>query len=241
MRSTQSAFAPRDAIPAYPVLGGGKIGVDTLTWLPSNGYPGEALSWVVPRDAWYFNCASFEVGIGFLEATFGSLADEYEAIASASTTEALCLEVEQSGRWLRLDEDVWPTMFHAATISQRELDTLRHVGNIHREGRVQRLEVGEMVLDKATMQTATDILYFDCTASAFAHNVGDRSPVFSPGRINLQMVRQFQLGADRLHRGQHRRRGRAGPHDGADTDDQHRRGLPTGSNQRNPQPEFLGE
>ncbi|MDH3302916.1 MAG: NAD(P)/FAD-dependent oxidoreductase [Acidimicrobiia bacterium] len=174
------------------VLGGGKTGVDALTWLLSNGYPGEALSWVVPRDAWFFNRASFEVGIDFLEATFGSLADEYEAIASASNIEDLCLEIEQSGRWLRVDHDVWPTMFHAATISQRELETLRRVGNIHREGRVQRLEVGEMVLDNATVPTATDILYVDCTASALAHNVGDRSPVFSPGRINLQMVRQFQ-------------------------------------------------
>jgi len=174
------------------VLGGGKTGVDALTWLLSNGYPGEATSWVVPRDAWFFNRARFEVGIDFFEATFGSLVAEYEAMASASNIEDLCLEIEQAGRWLRLDEDVWPTMFHAATISQRELDTLRQVGNIHRDGRVQRLEVGEMVLDKATVQTATDTLYVDCTASALAHNVNDLSPVFTPGRINLQMVRQFQ-------------------------------------------------
>ena len=35
-------------------------------------------------------------------------------------------------------------------------------------------------------------LYVDCTASAVGENIDDLTPVFAPGRINLQMIRQFQ-------------------------------------------------
>ena len=47
------------------------------------------------------------------------------------------------------------------------------------------LDGGESLSDPGT-------LYIDCTARALAHNVDDQTPVFSQGRIALQMIRQFQ-------------------------------------------------
>ena len=35
-------------------------------------------------------------------------------------------------------------------------------------------------------------LFVDCSASAVGANVNDQTPVFSPGQINLQMIRTFQ-------------------------------------------------
>jgi len=49
-----------------------------------------------------------------------------------------------------------------------------------------------MVFDHETIDASADTLYVDCTASAVAGNVNDLTPVFEPGTINLQMVRQFQ-------------------------------------------------
>jgi len=178
--------------PHITVLGGGKTGADSLTWLLTNGYPAEHITWVVPRDGWFLNRGGFQPGMDFFEPVFGGLAAQYEAMAAAATADDLCLELEQAGRWLRLDEDVWPTMFHAATLSRNELDTLRTVTDVVRGARVRRIEADSMILDGTTVEAVADTLYVDCTASAVASNVNDRTPVFQPGTINLQMVRQFQ-------------------------------------------------
>jgi hypothetical protein len=49
-----------------------------------------------------------------------------------------------------------------------------------------------MILSRGEVATAPRTLYVDCTASALAHNVGRREPVFAPGKINLQMIRLLQ-------------------------------------------------
>lgn len=178
--------------PHITVLGGGKTGADAVTWLLANGYPAGQITWVVPRDGWFLNRGGFQPGMDFFDAVFGGLAAQYEAMAAATTTEELCLELERAGRWLRLDENVWPTMFHAATFSENELETLRLVTDVVRSGRVRRIEADAMVFDHETIDASADTLYVDCTASAVASNVNDLTPVFEPGTINLQMVRQFQ-------------------------------------------------
>jgi hypothetical protein len=49
-----------------------------------------------------------------------------------------------------------------------------------------------MVLEQGERPGAPNALYVDCTASALAKNVNNHTPVFSSGRISLQMIRQFQ-------------------------------------------------
>lgn len=49
-----------------------------------------------------------------------------------------------------------------------------------------------MIFDDVTVEYPADSLFVDCTASAVATNVNDQTPVFEPGKINLQMIRQFQ-------------------------------------------------
>jgi hypothetical protein len=49
-----------------------------------------------------------------------------------------------------------------------------------------------MILEKDSVASHTNELYVDCTARALESNVNNRSAVFAPGLIRLQMIRQFQ-------------------------------------------------
>jgi hypothetical protein len=98
----------------------------------------------------------------------------------------------EAGIWLRLDEGVWPGMFHGATVSELELQALRKIDNVIRLVRVRQIERERLILEQGEVAMPPDTLYVDCTASALAHNVHDTTPVFAPGKIALQMVRLFQ-------------------------------------------------
>ncbi len=128
------------------VLGGGKTGCDSVTWLLSNGFPADRLRWVIPRDAWFWNRMSYQPGVAFFESTFASLAAQNEAMAAASSTEDLALGMERAGRWLRLDQHATPTMFHGGTISEAELEVLQSVDDVVRGRRVTQLDDDAMVL-----------------------------------------------------------------------------------------------
>jgi len=176
----------------FTVLGAGKTGIDSVLWLLSNGVAPEAICWVMPRDPWMINRAIAQPGPEFFGQTVGGMATQYEICATISSIRELCERMEAAGRWLRLDRAVWPTMFHAATVSLAELDHLRGIPNMIRMGRVQRINSDRIVLDGGESLSDPRTLYIDCTARALAHNVDNQTPVFSPGRIALQMIRQFQ-------------------------------------------------
>ncbi|MEM9565481.1 MAG: NAD(P)/FAD-dependent oxidoreductase [Actinomycetota bacterium] len=174
------------------IIGGGKTAMDSVTWLLGHGFPAERITWVVPRDSWLINRSIVQPGPENFHATFGALAAQTEACATAGSLDDLCLAQEAAGVWLRLSPDVWPQMFHAATISEHELAEIRKIDNIVRLGHVQRIEPGRLVLAKGDVACAPGTLHIDCTASAANTNVGVREPVFADGRINLQMIRSFQ-------------------------------------------------
>ena len=176
----------------FTVLGAGKTGIDSVLWLLANGVPPEAICWVVPRDPWMINRAITQPGQEFFGQMVGGMATQYEIAATASSIRELCQRMEAAGNWLRLDLDVWPTMFHAATVSMVELEHLRRIRNVVRMGRVQRIDADRIVLDGGESLSEPGTLYIDCTARALAHNVDDQTPVFSTGQIALQMIRQFQ-------------------------------------------------
>ncbi len=174
------------------ILGGGKTGIDCVTWLLGSGYPPERITWVIPRDSWLINRATIQPGMEFFEASVGGAAVQNEICAEASTLEELCLRHETEGIWFRPDPDVWPEMFHSATISEHELAEMRRIARIVRMGRVSAIEPGRMVLAGGEIATEPDALHVDCTASAAAANVNHRAPIFADDTIRLQMIRPFQ-------------------------------------------------
>jgi hypothetical protein len=70
-----------------------------------------------------------------------------EAAAEASLVADLFLRLERGGQMLPIDPSVMPTMYHSATISAGEVETLRRIKNVVRFGRVKRIERGAVVLE----------------------------------------------------------------------------------------------
>lgn len=80
-------------------------------------------------------------------------------------------------------------MFRGTMLSAYELEALRRIEDVVRLGRVRCIEPGRIVLERGESQTAADVLHVDCTALGL--NPAPATPIFQPGRIVLQQVRQL--------------------------------------------------
>lgn len=176
----------------FAVLGAGKTALDVVIWLLANGARPDQLTWVRPREAWLYYRHLFQPGAAFMAPVADSLARQYEAIATAESLEDLALRLEAAGTFCRIDPDVTPEMFHGATVSQDELALVRQVRDVVRAGRVKTVERDQLLLEGGTHPLPPGTLVVDCTASGLSKNLGVVEPVFSPGRIALQMIRQYQ-------------------------------------------------
>ncbi len=174
----------------YVVIGGGKTGIDAILWLLEQQVDPDRITWIKSRDAWLLNRKNTQPSMEFFEDTLGSQAAQFESIQHAASVEDMFLRLEQSGYFLRLDPDVWPTMFHGATISELELAELRRLRNIVRLGRVQSITTDEIVLDQGTLPTTADHLFIDCSASAITNL--EIKPIFEGQLITPQTVRSYQ-------------------------------------------------
>ena len=174
----------------YVVIGGGKTGIDAVLWLLENHIDPDMIQWIMPRDAWLLNRANTQPNSAFFENTMGAQAAQFESIAQADSIEDMFDRFEASGYMLRIDRDVRPKMFHAATVSEMELAELRKVKNIVRMGRVTAIEPHRIVLEHGTIPTSTDHLHIDCSASALGQL--DIRPVFQGDVITPQTIRAYQ-------------------------------------------------
>jgi hypothetical protein len=174
------------------VLGGGKTAIDSVTWLLANGFPANAITWVMPRDSWFFNRASVQSGRQFLEVTMETIASRQELMATCTSADDFSLGMEQAGSFLRIDKAVMPTMFHGAIVTCKDISEMQRVTDVLRKGHVQHITIEKMCLTDGEVASLHDTLYVDCTASAVATNINSQIPVFSPGKIALQMIRLFQ-------------------------------------------------
>lgn len=178
----------------YIVLGAGKTAIDSVSWLLANGAPPENITWVLPRDPWLLNRAQFQPGLDYFDHSIGGVARQFEAFATASSVRELCLQMETAGIWMRLDPNVWPTMFHGATVTPLELEKLRGIKNIVRLGRVQHIDTHRMQLERGEQPAHPETLYVDCTASAldYAAQAAAAQSVFEEGLVRLHMIRIYQ-------------------------------------------------
>jgi hypothetical protein len=174
------------------MVGSGKTAMDSVLWLLSNGYPADAISWVMPRDSWMFNRANAQPGALHLANTLDGRANMLEVVANSESADDLSKRLGECGFWLQLDENVWPTMFHGATVTELDVEQMTRIADVIRLGHVTRIESGKIVLTKGEVESQPDTLYVDCTASAVAENIDDQTLVFSPDKISLQMIRTFQ-------------------------------------------------
>jgi hypothetical protein len=174
----------------YVVIGGGKTGIDACLWLLENGVDPDRIQWMVSRDAWLLDRKNTQPTEEFFEHTIGAVANQFEAIVAAQSIPDLFDRLESAGVLLRIDRDIRPSMFHGATVSQKELEQLRRINNVVRMGRVISLEQNQIVLEQGSMATSANHLHIDCSASAITNL--DTKPVFGGDRITPQTVRSYQ-------------------------------------------------
>lgn len=170
----------------YTIIGAGKTAIDACLWLLQSGVSPEAIRWIKPREAWLQNRFYAQCGdlVGNL---IEGVALQMEAAAQASSVEDLFHRLEESAQLLRVDERVAPTMYKAPTVSVREIEQLRRIGDVVRLGHVRRIERDKVVLDHGTVASSPGHLHVVCTAAGL--NLSPAVPVFSADRITLQSIR----------------------------------------------------
>lgn len=180
-----------NATPAgYVIIGGGKTGIDACLWLLENQVDPDRIHWIMPRDAWLIDRKNTQPGEAFFNDSMGTQAAQMEAIAAAQSPEDMFHRLEAAGVFLRIDPTVEPEMFHAATVSQLELEQLQRVKNIVRLGRVTELQRNQIVLEQGNIPTSREHLHIDCSASAIPPR--EPKPVFEGNLITPQTVRAYQ-------------------------------------------------
>jgi hypothetical protein len=175
----------------FTVIGSGKTGMDAVVWLLENAVPPGRIRWVLGRDAWFLNRAYTQPGDAFFEDTFSNFAAQRRALAEASDVRDFALRLEACGAWLRLDPDIHPDVFHAATVSEGELAQLRRITDTVRMGHVIHIDPDRIQLERGEISADPDTLYIACTATALPPR--PVRPVFEGDRITLQMVRFPQI------------------------------------------------
>jgi hypothetical protein len=174
----------------YVVIGAGKTGMDACVWLLENGADPDSIRWVMPRDYWWLNRATYQPGEEHFERVVESIANGVEALGNAESADDVFARLEAFGEFRRIDPAVEPTGFHGGFVSDAELALLRGIRNIIRMGRVMRIDSNEIVLERGTIPTGRDILHIDCSAAGIPPKPS--RPVFEGDRITLQWVRLAQ-------------------------------------------------
>lgn len=174
----------------YTIVGAGKTAIDTCLWLLENDIKESEITWIMPRDSFFIERDSLQPASRFPEKAQARIQATMESTMEATSVEHyLQLQLEKKILY-RLDDKVWPTMYHCATVSLLELDAIRKISNIIRKGRVTKITPEEVHLEQGTYTPNPETLYIDCSASAIAK----MSPiqVFRNKNITLQPVRFCQ-------------------------------------------------
>ena len=174
----------------YVVVGAGKTSFDSCLFLLENGVNPDSICWIKPRESWLWDRACAQAEDLFETSIRAFSLGRIKAIAESESTEDLFARANAEGLLLRIDEEVKPTMFRCATVTQSEIEELRCIKNVVRLGRVQRIEAGRVVLDQGSFDTGPNTLYVDCTADGLARR--PPQPVFAGDRLTLQSVRTCQ-------------------------------------------------
>ena len=170
----------------YTIIGAGKTAIDACLWLLEMGVPPDAIRWIKPREAWLVNRV-FAQGGELVGTLFEGISLQVEAAAQATSTDDLFDRLNATEQLLRVDEDVTPTMYKAATVSGGELGQLRQIRDVVRLGRIRRIERSAIVLDEGTIPTSPRHLHVHCAAPGL--NPAPAVPMFTADRITLQPIR----------------------------------------------------
>ncbi|HSV41289.1 MAG TPA: NAD(P)-binding protein [Nocardioidaceae bacterium] len=181
-----NALVDLDEAPSgYTIVGAGKTGMDTCGWLLEQGVDPDRIRWIKPREAWLFDRV-FMQPLDLVGSYMQMQARWMEAAAQCQGGADMALRLEESGVFVRVDRDVDATMQRGATISMSEVDALRTIQNVVRQGYVRHVSGERVDMDGGTLASDPKQVYVDCTAEGV--QIKALRPVFEPGRITMQYV-----------------------------------------------------
>ena len=169
----------------FTVIGAGKTAMDTCNWLLDEGVDPDRICWIKPRDAWLFN-RTFMQPLELVGAYMQLQGRWVEAAAEAATGAEFAHRLAAHDVLVRIDPDVEPDAFRGAIASPREIESLRTIERVVRQGRVLRVGADGVTLDHGSTAADADQVYVDCTAAGVPPTVP--RPIFEPGRITIQYV-----------------------------------------------------
>jgi hypothetical protein len=173
----------------FVVIGGGKTGIDAVLWLLERGLDADRITWVRPRDAWLLNREFAQPGPAFRTVTERYAQAWADSWLQAESLADLLDRLTGAKLLLRISDEVRPTSFRCATVTEAELAQLRRVEDYtsrHGLGRIRALRSGAMEFENGVRDIAGDPLYVDCSANGLARLTP--VPVFGDGTITLQPV-----------------------------------------------------
>lgn len=115
------------------------------------------------RAAWVLD-PTFTQPLDLVGGMVRGLADAYEAAAEAEVLDELFVRAEACGQIQRLDPEVEPNLYHAATLSAAPRQQLGTITHVIRKGRVCRISADELLLDEGSVATTRQQVHVDCTA-----------------------------------------------------------------------------
>ena len=174
----------------FVIVGAGKTGMDACLFLLAHGKDPGHISWIMPRDSWMLDRANIQPGRQFADAINRGFAEQTRAIVEGTSYRDVFERVNAAGQLLRLDEDVWPTMYRCATVTQAELLEMRRIKDVVRLGHVRRIERDAVLLDQGSVPTSPATLHVHCATDGLARR--PVVPVFDGQAITLQSLRTCQ-------------------------------------------------
>ncbi len=96
------------------------------------------------------------------------------------------MQLESDGVLVRIHSDVEPTAFRGGTISMGEVERIRQVSDVVRQGYVRRIGTDRVTLRDGTIDSRRGEVFVDCTARGVPSL--PLRPVFEPGRITMEFL-----------------------------------------------------
>ncbi len=173
----------------YVIIGAGKTAMDTGVWLLEAGIAPDKIGWVRPRDSWMFNRKLLQPAHAGIEGLIEFQVALVECANDSEDGDEMFAKLGERGVMLRLDEQVTPKMFHFAVISEGEVEMLRGIEQVFRQGRVTKIEPGKMHFGDEVVSLPQNALFIDCTASAVPFEArANTRPFFDGDTITLQLA-----------------------------------------------------
>lgn len=175
----------------FTIVGSGKTGMDACLFLLEHGVAPDAITWVMPNDAYYFDRFTVSPGRAFTDPISTGIVQVLNAALTANSLDDFFQRVLDCGQLLTLDPTVKPTRWRCATVTKLELEQLRRLlPRIVRLGHVETVTPAEIRLEHGTHPSPADTVYVDCAADGLPTREGKN--VFDGNHITLQTVRMCQ-------------------------------------------------